>query len=110
MARSLAPHLHRLRLVGPQGAAGRGLRSSLPHLAACRCLRSLTICHATPAALDDGLAPLDALTALHVTVHWEAAGSGWLDFVAHLTSLQVRVNPGAVCLIVGTSCPKPIVQ
>ena len=88
MAATLAPHVRALNVLAPQ-AAGAGPASPLPHLASCRRLRSLTLCHATPAALEEGLASLTALQSLHVTVHWEAAGLRWLDFAAHLTGLQV---------------------
>lgn len=94
MERSLAPHVRSLRVLSPQphfppcGPLPPG--SPLPHLAACRRLRSLTLCHLAPRALDEVAGHLEALTALDVTVCWGTAGRGWLDFVTSLTHLQVR--------------------
>ena len=91
MARSLALHVRELRVLSPQHLSSP--KSPLPHLATCRHLRSLTLCHVAAPALDDALHSLEALTTLNVTVYWEMAQTGWLDFVAHLTKLQVsRAN------------------
>lgn len=91
MSLALAPHVRDLHVLSPQPAPP-GPASPLPRLAACPRLRSLTLCHVAPAALEIALEPLTLLTALNVTVHWDMAQRGWLDFAASLTCLQVGLG------------------
>ena len=95
MASALAPHVRELRVVSPL-APKHGPRSPLNHLGSLRRLRALRLCHVAFPALEQALLPA-ALTALHVTVNWENARKGWLDFARHLTGLQVGSPAGPRC-------------